>query len=187
MTRLGTGWIAVVLLCLYVVPANGQTVAGWYLIERPTYAVATANYGDYAPAPVDATYAPGPAPYAPATNMSTTVSTRWEQAAPATYAPAYAPPVTYTPAVNYMRAVNYALPVNYAPAVNYAPVTVPYAVPTVTYMPVVARYPAPPYVTYAPPAKTCAPPAPVGPKVWVHPKVYVEGQPIRNLIRAVTP
>ena len=30
-------------------------------------------------------------------------------------------------------------------------------------------------------------PAAVGPKVWVHPKVYVEGQPIRNLIRAVTP
>jgi hypothetical protein len=26
-----------------------------------------------------------------------------------------------------------------------------------------------------------------GPRVWVSPKVYIEGQPVRNLIRAVTP
>ncbi len=187
MTRLGTGWIAVAILCFCDVPARAQGVTGWYPIERPAYAVATSNYGNYAPTPVDATYAPGPAAYAPAPNMSTTVSTRWEQAAPATYAPAYAPPVAYTPAMNYTPAVNYMPAVNFAPAVNYAPMAAPYAVPTVTYMPVVARYPAPTYVTYAPPAKSCVPPAPVGPKVWVHPKVYVEGQPIRNLIRAVTP
>jgi hypothetical protein len=57
-------------------------------------------------------------------------------------------------------------------------------------MPVVARYPAPTYVTYAPAPTgyvTAAAPVSAGPKVWVHPKVYVEGQPIRNLIRAVTP
>jgi len=181
MTRLGTGWIAVAILYFSAGSARGQTVTGWYPIERPAYAVATANYGNYVPVPVDATYAPGPAAYAPAANMSTTVSTRWEQAAPATYAPAYAPPATYTPAMNYAPLANY------SPAVNYAPMTAPYAVPTVTYMPVVAHYPAPTYVTHAPPAKTCAPPVPAGPKVWVHPKVYVEGQPIRNLIRAITP
>jgi len=175
MKRLGTGWIAVALLGLFTLPARGQGPTGWYPIERPAYADAPASYGNCAPAPVYAAYAPGPAGYAPATSTCATVSTRWEPAAPTTYAAAYAPPVAYAPAANY------------APAVTYVPVTARYATPTVTYLPVVARYPAQNYVAYAPAATTRVPAAPAGPKVWVHPKVYVEGQPIRNLIRAITP
>jgi hypothetical protein len=53
----------------------------------------------------------------------------------------------------------------------------------VVYSPVIAAgYNAPVYTAYSPPAAV-----PVGPKVWVHPKVYVEGQPIRNLLKAITP
>ncbi len=90
--------------------------------------------------------------------------------------PAYAPPVGNVAVAGHV------------PAANYVPTaTPPFATPRVTYMPVVARYPAPNYVSCARPATSRAPAAPAGPKVWVHPKVYVEGQPIRNLIRAITP
>lgn len=104
----------------------------------------------------------------------------------------------------------------YAPAVQYAYAapTVPqyYAAPVVTYRPIVAApyvncaacrpavSVAQPYATYSPivvPAtayrpvpvyNTAAAPVPAGPKVIVKPKiVYVEGQPIRNFLRAITP
>jgi hypothetical protein len=45
-------------------------------------------------------------------------------------------------------------------------------------------------VAYAPVVNTYAAAAAArypGRTVWVHPKVYVEGQPIRNLLRALTP
>lgn len=154
-------WIAAALLvlCAAALPARGQGLTGWYAIERPAYA-ATTNYGSYAP---------------PAC-AGTIVSTRWESAAPAAYPAAYAPPVGNVPVAGYV------------PMANYVPAAAPpFAAPRVTYMPVVARYPAPNYVSCARPATSRAPAAPAGPKVWVHPKVYVEGQPIRNLIRAITP
>ena len=184
MRRLATGWIVVALMGLYTLPAKGQGFVGWYPVQRPAYQ------------PVMRDYAPAPVTYAPAENAGMTVSTRWEPAEPAPYAAAYTPAVTYAPAVNYTPAMNYVPAANYAPAMNYAP-AVPYvpvaarcATPRVSYMPVAARYPAPNYVTYAPVANNyAAAPAPAyaGPKVWVHPKVYVEGQPIRNLLRAITP
>ncbi len=71
-------------------------------------------------------------------------------------------------------------PAAYAPmAVTYRPaVTVNYVQPTVAYSPV-------PAAVY--PAAYAAQPVAVGPRVWVKPKVYVEGQPLRNLLRAITP
>jgi hypothetical protein len=58
----------------------------------------------------------------------------------------------------------------YAPTVvNYVP-----AAPTVVYQPIVTTVPAPVYV-------------PVGRPVIVRPKVYVPGQPVRNVFRAITP
>jgi hypothetical protein len=40
---------------------------------------------------------------------------------------------------------------------------------------------------YTPVAYTPAAAVATGPRVWVKPKVYVEGQPIRNLLKAITP
>ncbi len=121
--------------------------------------------------------------------------------APPSYAaPSYAPPSCTTP--------SYAPPsytvANYpAPAVAYRPVLTPYVQPAVAYQPLVVQaarlqpYVAyqRPYAVYSPvvsagynaPFYTAPAAAPAGPKVWVHPKVYVEGQPIRNLLRAITP
>jgi hypothetical protein len=81
----------------------------------------------------------------------------------------------------------------------YAPVpTVAYAqVPAITYAPVATTayyapapyYVAPPVVTpYYVASPVAVPVAPVyGRPVVVHPKVYVPGQPVRNVVRAVTP
>jgi hypothetical protein len=65
------------------------------------------------------------------------------------------------------------------------PVATTYTVASPTYA--APSYAAPTYAapTYAAPAYTV--PAAVGPRVWVKPKVYVEGQPIRNILRAITP
>jgi hypothetical protein len=94
------------------------------------------------------------------------VATAYYAPGPAIATAYYAPgPVTYQPAVTYVR-----------PVAVYRPVVVPY----VAYSPVVA--PAP-YAAYAP----VVAPAYAGPVVWVHPKVYVQGQPVRNVFRAITP
>jgi hypothetical protein len=101
-------------------------------------------------------------------------------------------PATVVP--NPAVSVSYASPAgcepvaSYPPSVTYMPVASRYPAPTVVYMPVAARYPASPYAGYAPVAGGYPVPAtPAGRKVWVHPKVYVEGQPIRNLLKAITP
>jgi hypothetical protein len=178
MKRLGIGLVGLVLLALHTTPGKAQSPSGWYPIERPVYQATTANY------------AAQPVAYAPAAAEYPTISTRWEPAATTTYVPSYAPSptVTYSPVATYAPAVNYAPAVHYAPAVPYMPAATRCVAPSVSYIPVVARYPAPTYVTYAPAAGAYpAAPVPAGPKVWVHPKVYVEGQPIRNLLRAITP
>ena len=90
------------------------------------------------------------------------------------YGPA---PMTYGPVVatSYYApyAVRYAAPVPYYAA---APVVTPYyaAVPVAT-----------PYYVASP----VAVPAPLyyGRPVVIHPKVYVRGEPVRNVLRAVTP
>jgi hypothetical protein len=77
-----------------------------------------------------------------------------------------------------------------APVVGYGPV-----VATSYYAPQVAYYAAPaPYVVASPVVTTAYyAPAPVavapvyGPAVVVRPKVYIYGQPVRNVLRAVTP
>ena len=136
--------------------------------------------------------------------------------APSSYpAPSYTPPSCPAPsyaAPNY-ASPSYATPsyaspsygiANYpAPAVAYRPVLTPYVQPAAAYQPGVVQaarlqpYVAyqRPYVVYSPvvsagynaPVYSTPVAAPAGPKVWVHPKVYVEGQPIRNLLRAITP
>ena len=140
----------------------------------------------------------------PAANTSAVTTTTWEPAETAAYAPAvnyapaaptvnYAPAVSYPPTTTYAPAVTFASaavvapvqPVVYAPAVAQNPARV-----WVKYTPTVARYPAAPAVAYAPVANdylAAAAAAHPGKTVWVHPKVYVEGQPIRNLLRAITP
>jgi hypothetical protein len=83
------------------------------------------------------------------------------------YAPA-APVVTYGPVV----AASY-----YAPAPYYAAPAPYYVAAPVVAAPVVAPY-------YAAPMAV----APVyGRPAIVHPKVYYPGQPVRNVLRAVTP
>ncbi len=93
-----------------------------------------------------------------------------------TYVPvSYARPAYVQPIV---RQVVYAQPAYVARPVNFYPV----------YRPVVAAY-TPTYVAspvnYEVPV--AQPVVAAGPKVWVHNKVYVQGQPIRNFLTAITP
>jgi hypothetical protein len=74
---------------------------------------------------------------------------------------------------------------------EYQPVPIyTYVAPPVYYVAPPVYYQALP-VYVAPPVYYVAPlvyVAPVRiPRVWVHPKVYVEGQPIRNFLQAITP
>lgn len=73
----------------------------------------------------------------------------------------------------------------YKPVTVYSPATTPGAV--VAYHPVVTTFS--PVVTTSSPAVTTYRPVVVydGSRVVVHPKVYVVGQPLRNLLRAITP
>lgn len=106
--------------------------------------------------------------------------------------PAYsAPNYAVYSAPNYAA---YAGPSYAAPAISYRPVVAAYATPAVAYRPAVASC-AGPYTAYSPTAVTAYSASaysvpvsvPPGKRVIVHPKVYVEGQPIRNLIKAITP
>lgn len=80
-----------------------------------------------------------------------------------------APVVAVAPRVVYRPPVVVPGPMLYPPPVAYPP--------RVVYRPPVA-YPAP--VFYRPPVVYPAP-------VVIHPKIYVRGQPVRNVIRAVLP
>lgn len=99
-----------------------------------------------------------------------------------TPAPAYAPTVSYAPVQ----------PAAIAPVCCHRP-SAPYAPPVVTYRPVVQvgyNQPAasPNFVTYNTYAPVAAPVAAIpGPRVYAKTKYYVEGQPIRNFFRAITP
>jgi len=99
--------------------------------------------------------------------------------------------VTYLPASPAPVVAYYApAPVmSYSPVVTasyYMPQTVYYAAPASYYVasPVVAPYyVASPYV----PATVAVAPLYYGRPVVVRPKVYVAGEPVRNVLRAVTP
>jgi hypothetical protein len=94
------------------------------------------------------------------------------QATPAPVAAYYAtgPVAAYSPVV----ATAY-----YAPPAAYYPAPVPYYAAS----PVVAPVPAPYYAA----APVAVAPVYYGPAVVVRPKVYVRGEPVRNVLRAVTP
>ena len=74
------------------------------------------------------------------------------------------------PVYTYVTPPGWYAPVYVAPPVYYQTLPV-YSMPNGGY------YVAPP--VYVAPIRV--------PRVWVHPKVYVEGQPIRNFLQAITP
>jgi hypothetical protein len=114
------------------------------------------------------------------------------------YGPAYSPTVTYYAGSAGVAPVG-AIPTTayYAPAA--VPTTTYYAptaaiVPTTTYyapaaVPVTSYY-APaaiPMTSYYAPAAVPVTAYYGAPRVWVNPKVYVAGEPVRNFFRAITP
>jgi hypothetical protein len=100
-------------------------------------------------------------------------------------------PVGPTPVVTYYSPYSPAPVASYGPVVStsyYAPETVYYAAPTPYYAAPTPYYVASPVATpYYVASPYVAAPAYYGPSVIVRPKVYVRGEPVRNLIRAVTP
>ena len=177
---------AMVALCLGVSAASAQGIDLRYPVayddrSGPVYYQNTVYYGSAPSAAVNTGYAIDPAPAYPQP------------------APVYTPPArVYTPpAPTYPRPA----PAYRPPATVYCQAVAPaYTQPCYARQSVVARY-TPTYVAYTPrvaysptyltaynvAAYQAPAAAPVGPRVWVHPKVYVEGQPIRNLIKAITP
>jgi hypothetical protein len=89
------------------------------------------------------------------------------------------PVVTYRPVISGVAPVAAYRPVIAAPVVTYRPVLPRYASPIVG--PTAAYYPT--TAAYYPATAAYR----VGPTVTVRPKVYVSGQPIRNVLRAITP
>ena len=88
------------------------------------------------------------------------------------------PVVNYRPVISGVAPVAAYGPVIAAPVVTYRPMLPSYASPIVG--PTASHYPTAAYY----PATTAYP---VGRTVIVRPKVYVSGQPIRNILRAITP
>jgi hypothetical protein len=166
--------------------AFGQGYSGspWYEPYGPVMRTDTRTAVYYGAAPAAAPY--GSTVY-PTSGTAYVPSTAYYPA------PAYAAPVVaYRPVVAPYAAPYAAYRPVVVPAVPYANYANPYAVyrPAVTYaQPYVVNAPAP-AAAFSPPVYPAPAPAPavaVGPKVWVHPKVYVEGEPIRNLLKAITP
>jgi hypothetical protein len=93
------------------------------------------------------------------------------------------PVTTYSPVVPTVPAASsFVGPTTsfFAPA-TVAPGAITVFRPTVTFQPVVVP------AAQAVVPVTAVPAIPAGPRVTVRPKVYVEGQPLRNLWRAITP
>jgi hypothetical protein len=127
---------------------------------------------NYAPPAYSEPISLQPSNVQPAYPQPTYVSYGQPAGVPMAYSqPAYVQPVVYAqPAIAARPVV-----VNYTPA--YRPVVVGY---TPTYV-------AGPTTCEVPVAQPVVAAAPAGPKVWVHEKVYVQGQPLRNLVTAITP
>jgi DNA-directed RNA polymerase II subunit RPB1 len=167
-------------------------VPDWYEAYRPAvngFDPAPASYG---PTVVSGTAYGSSMAYYPASSYPASSYTAPSYAAPSYAAPGYAAPG--------YAAAGYAAAGYAVPAVAYRPAPVPYVQPVAAYRPVVPAY-SRPYVVYSPtvvagysapaysaPAYSAPAAIPAGPKVIVRPKiVWVEGQPIRNLLRAITP
>lgn len=202
--------VALLVLCLGVSAASAQGVDLRYPVAYsdqtgPVYYQNTVLYGSTPTSSVSTTYAIDRAPYEPAPAYTPPAAV-YTQPASTYAAPA---PVYSQPAPTYVASVatcsqpttvcwQTVAPICAQPCsvrqtvvTGYAPTSVAYA-PRVAYTPTVAYAPttacAATYVaaynsgTYTVPAAV-----PGAPRVWVRPKVYVEGQPIRNLLRAITP
>ena len=100
-----------------------------------------------------------------------------------------APRVVYSPVVTaYSPVLIPSVPVvaSYAPTIVAPPVVTYYQAAPADYETIVT--PAPTIVGYAPAVPSYAVPVVVGrPDIIVRPKVYVRGQPVRNIFRAITP
>ena len=155
----------------------------------PNYLGSTTTY--YAPtAPLPSSISSETTVYSPVTPGFT--ATEWTPVDAGPAVTAYSPVVTSpaAPVDSYGQpTITYYAPDSFAGAAAYPPAVAPIVTgetpivygPTVTYQPVVvsppiAGLPAPPVAT-----------VPVGPRVTVRPKVYIQGQPIRNMFRAITP
>lgn len=136
-----------------------------YTQPTPTYAPPAATYNPPAPSypqPVP-NYVQAAPVYSQPVAPTYVQPNYLRQTVTTTYTPVRS---TYTSNTAYTPATTYSGTVNYVPRTTYSPTCV-------------ATYQAPVYRTMLPVA--------TGPRVYVHPKVYVEGQPIRNLLKAITP
>ena len=104
-----------------------------------------------------------------------------------------APVLVFVAASTALGQVGYVtmMPVQPGPVVAYYPyAATPIVGPVVEYAPryyAASPIVAPAPVLVAPPYVWAGPPVVYGPGVLVRPKVYVAGQPVRNVLRAVTP
>lgn len=120
--------------------------------------------------------------YAPATQTTLSPVTTYHPVT--TYRPvtAYQPTVTYSPVTSVATPV-----VTYSPVTTVAPVVAYSPVTTVTaYSPVVACSPVATtsQVVYSP---VVVQPVTVGRNLYGQPTAYVPGQPVRNVLRSLTP
>ena len=107
------------------------------------------------------------------------------------YTAYYAPTTTYY-APSSCSSCTTATTSYYAPAsyvANYAPTTAYYAPYTTYYAPTTAYYAPAPYTTYYAPGMRASvvPYARSGESIYGTPKIYVQGEPLRNVWRAVSP
>ncbi len=143
-----------------------------FLVLNTTPSVASAQFGYYTPSPLP--LAPAVA-LAPAQVAAPVVLNRpvvaYRPAVAVTAIPVYSGPTTQVSGYS-----GYPYRSLYAPSANVVRPVTSYSLPVTNYSPAAPVYAAPAAVV----------PATTRPVV-VSPKVYVPGQPIRNVIRAVTP
>ncbi len=189
--------LAALLLCDSVSAQNvtGPVITAYHPMTQQAQTVVGS--------PVTTYYAPQTTGVVPATAYSQVVSqpttTYYAPQAVTVARPMVQPATTYAPApvVSYRPITSASIG---APVVTYRPAAPVYAAqaPVVAYRPVAQAVAAPaPYISYRPAANyTYASPvatsygyAPVvaARPVIVSPKVYYPGQPVRNVLRAITP
>lgn len=157
LSQLAIAWFALVAGASVAWGQGWTPLAGAYVGPVGAAAPTFNFYGTPASTGLVNVYPSGQAVGAPGTTWLAPVCRPVPALQPVPYATAYAPP-----AATYWPAVT----------VNYVQPTVAYGtVPTGAYLPAVS----------------VAQPVAAAPRVWVKPKVYVAGQPIRNLLRAITP
>jgi len=178
---------ALIAVCLGASGAAAQGIGLSYPVAYgqygPVYWPSSAYYGSTITSSYASGFAPNPAPYEPAPAPAYAPPT---YPAPAYPAPAYPQPAYPQPA--------YPAPAYPAPTPVYQPVVTTWSMPwctarsvVTTYTPVYPAYSPRTVTSYSVPVYQTAATVPAGPRVFIRPKVYVEGQPLRNLLRAITP